>query len=215
MTGTRDHDACCQVDGDLLRGDLSDAALELAVAGFTALWRGRPVPPVELLPGRAALAAETAAALVQQGRAEVDDHARLVGVHGLTLHTTRHHFVHDGRSHHTWCAFDSIGIPAALRLDATARTDGPTCRRPRTVDLANGIPSDDNTVLWLPEVADGNLIANFCARADLYCSPDHLHQNIDTVRTRGVVADLTMAVSLGYDVWADVSGVNLDEAGSW
>lgn len=158
MSDTRDHEACCQVDGDPLRSDLSDTALELAAVGFSAIWRGRPVRPVGLLPGRDALAAEATAALVQ---------------------------------------------------------DCPTCRHTLTVDIASGIPSDDTTVLWLPDSADGNLIANFCARAELYCSPEHLHQNIDTARTPGVVADLTMAVSLGCDIWADVAGVNLDEATSW
>lgn len=183
-------------------------------AGFAALWRGRPVPVAELLSGGGALGAEIAAALVPQGRAEVDEHARLVGVHGLTLRPTRHHFVHDGRRHRTWCAFDTIGIPAALRLDATAYTDCPTCRRPITVEMVGGVPHDAEVALWLPASADGNLIANFCARADLYCSPAHLHQSIDALQTPGNVADLAIAASLGRDTWADVAGIDLDKASS-
>lgn len=209
MSDTHERGGCDHVDRDLLRRDLSDAALELAAAGFAALWRGRPVFPAELLPGRDTLAAEVADALVRQGRAEMDDD-RLVGVHGITLRATRHRFVHRGRSRHTWCAFDSIGIPAALRLHATAHTDCPTCGRALTVEIVDGIPDDEDAVLWLPDSTQGNLISDFCARADLYCSPEHLHQRVDTARTPGTVADLAAAVTLGCDVWADVAGFNLD-----
>lgn len=138
----------------------------------------------------------------------MDDDARLVGIHGLTLRTTRHRFVHHQRGRHTWCAFDSIGIPAALRLDATMHTDCPTCGRALTVEIVGGVSNDDNTVLWLPDATDGNLIANFCARADLYCSPEHLHQRVDAA---GTVADLAMAATLGCDVWADVAGISLEQ----
>lgn len=210
MNDTVHDDTCCHLDRDLLRGDLSDAALELAVDGFAALWHARPASPGQLLPGRDSLAAETIAELVQHGRAEIDNGGRLVGIHGLTLRTTRHHFVHDGHVHHTRCAFDSIGIPAALSLDATAHTDCPTCQRPITVDIHRGIPHDTGLALWLPASADGNLIANFCARADLYCSPEHLERNIGTSQTPGDVADLTAAVALGRDTWVDVAGPHLD-----
>lgn len=213
MSDTRDHKTGCHIDGDLLRGDVDETGLEVAAAGFAALWHGRRVLPIELLPDRARLLGDITA-LVQHGRAQIDPDGRLVGIHGLTLRTTRHHFVHDARAHHTWCAFDSIGIPAALRLDATAHTDCPTCQRRITVDIVGGVPEDSAFALWLPASADGNVIANFCAHADLYCSPEHLGRNIDTARTPGDIADLAAAESLGRDVWADVVGVKLDEAGS-
>ncbi|MGH9030733.1 MAG: organomercurial lyase [Acidimicrobiia bacterium] len=213
MSDAGDHQSGCRIDGDLLRGELNETGLELAAAGFAALWHGRPVLPTELLPDRASLLGDITA-LVQHGRAEIDPDGRLVGIHGLTLRTTRHRFVHDGSAHHTWCAFDSIGIPAALRLDATAHTDCPACQRRITVDIVGGVPDDSAFALWLPASADGNLIANFCAHADLYCSREHLGRNIDTARTSGDIADLAAAVSLGCDVWADVASVTLDEASS-
>src|SRR5581483_5403579 len=95
---------------------LDPPARELAVAGFAALWHGRAVSPEALLPGRAGEAGRVLAELVGQGRAEVDGAGRVVGVHGLTLRPTRHRFVHRGRPHFTWCAFDAVGIPAALSL---------------------------------------------------------------------------------------------------
>jgi hypothetical protein len=44
-------DACCQADDGLLCAGLSDVAVGLATAGFVALWQGRSLTPVELLPG--------------------------------------------------------------------------------------------------------------------------------------------------------------------
>jgi hypothetical protein len=101
--------ACC--DGDLLRAELGVAAMHLAVAGFVAVWHGMAGDVVDLLPPGADVS--IVALQAAKGRLEVDDGGALVGIHGLTLRSTRHRFVHDGRSHHTWCAFDSIGIPAA------------------------------------------------------------------------------------------------------
>ena len=95
----------------------------LATAGFAALWRGRPMRSEEIHTDLAI----AAAALARQGRAEVDDHGSIVGIHGLTLRSTRHRFEIDGLARHTWCAFDAVGIPAALGLDAVAHSDCPAC----------------------------------------------------------------------------------------
>lgn len=187
----------------------SNAALQLVTAGFAALWHGHPVRSAELLDGRGDLAMEITAGLASQGRAEVDGDGRLTGIHGLTLRTTRHRFVHDRRTHRTWCAFDAVGIPAALSLDATAHTDCPTCRQTLIIEIVGGIPQGDESVLWLPTPAGENLMAEFCATADLYCSLEHLHRRIDTDRAHGAVAALATAASLGRETWADVAGIDV------
>ena len=214
MTTHPESDGCCNISGDLLRGDLGEVPLELAAAGFAALWHGRAVAPSELLAVEADEARDLVATLAQQGRAEVDEHGRLVGIHGLTLRTTRHWFLHNDRRRHTWCAFDVIGIPAALRLDAVAHTDCPACHAPLTVEITGGRPAESGVVLWLPAPPAGNLMAEFCATADLYCSAEHLQQRVDTERTPGQLSDLASAVALGCDTWADVARIDLDE-GAW
>lgn len=202
MTDRRD--SCC--DGELLRADLSDHALKLALVGFAALWRGHSVPPDELLNGGFAEVVEVQAA---NGRLEIDERGHLVGIHGLTLRTTRHRFEHAGRAHHTWCALDCIGIPAALSLDATAHTTCPTCDRPLAVEISRGYPQDDGLMLWVPAPPGGNLMAEFCATADLYCSLDHLQKRIDIDATPGSASALDAAAALGRDIWADVAGLDL------
>jgi hypothetical protein len=194
--------------GHLLDGGLDEVEQALAVTGFGALWEQRACPPEELLPDVAA-ARSAAVALARRGRAQLDDAGAVVGVHGLTLHPTRHQFLHRGQARHTWCAFDSIGIPAALTLDALARTDCPTCQQPLTVAIRDGQPEPGNAVLWLPAPPTDDLMAQFCSSADLYCSPDHLRQRIDAATTPGEIADLGAAAELGRQAWADIIGVPL------
>jgi alkylmercury lyase len=157
---------------------------------------------VELPPGNVE---QEVATLVAQGRAEVDEAGRVVGIHGLTLRHTRHRFDVAGRPHNTWCAFDSVGIPAALGLDAVARTDCPTCGAKLTVEIVAGIPSGGDAVLWLPRPPAANLLAEFCASADLFCNADHLHDRIHTGRVPGRICGLAAAAALGRTTWADVA----------
>lgn len=205
------NDACCDFGGGILRADLPEEAVRLASAGFRRLWRRDAVSPEDLLPDDGAAVA-VASALVERGRAELDGAGRVVGIHGLTLRETRHRFVHDGVAHNTWCAFDSIGIPAALALDAVAHTDCPACGRVLRVGFHGGEPEKEELALWLPAPADGHLMAQFCASADLYCSIDHLEQRIDTAKTPGTALDLAAAAALGRTTWADVSGSGADSA---
>jgi hypothetical protein len=193
----------------LLDDGLSDLALDIATAGFVALWDGRAVRPEELVPGQARRARRTTAEMVKRGRAEVDDGGRVAGVHGLTLRRTRHCFVHAGRSHQTWCAFDTIGIPAALAIDAEARTTCPSCDQALHIAIRSGAPEGSGMVLWLPSATVRHLMVDFCAAADLYCGRDHLEQRIDTARAEGEVMDLSGAAMLGRDAWADVAGHGL------
>ncbi len=207
QTTTCDDTGCCVPDGSLLQGGSQDLAHALAVAGFAALWNHRRLTPSELLPAEPAAATECARSLNTHGRAEIDPEGHLIGIHGLTMRSTRHHIDHHGR-HHTWCAFDSIGIPAALGIDATAHTDCPTCGEPLTIEFRRGAPVTDSPVLWLPAAPTHNLLVEFCAAADLYCSIDHLNQRGDTRARRGRVSNLSDAAALGARTWADI--VNVD-----
>ena len=191
----------------LLDDGLSDLALEIATAGFTALWNGRAVRPDDLVPGWPGPARRAATELVERGRAEIDGHGRVVGVHGLTLRPTRHGFVHAGHFHRTWCAFDSIGIPAALAIDAEARTTCPSCDRALRVPIRRGDPEAPDLALWLPSPTIRHLLADFCAAADLYCRRAHLERRIDPARTPGEVVDLARAAALGRTAWADIAAL--------
>lgn len=104
---------------------------------------------------------------------------------------------------HTWCALDAVGIPAALELDATARTECGSCGTPITVELIRGVPADDRElVLWLPTGPCDNVREQFCPTAHLFCDRGHLdawHQR--TGKPTGDVLSVEGAADLGRQAW--------------
>ena len=190
----------------LLGDGLDDTALALARAGFAALWDGRAANPSDLVPAAGDRAEEAARRLARRGRAEIDEAGAVVGIHGLTLGATRHRIDHDGRSHQTWCAFDAIGIPAALGIDALAATDCPSCHATIRVLISDGEPASGHSVLWLPTSPGAHLMAEFCASADLYCDRDHLADVVGAERA-GEIVSLAEASALGRETWADVADI--------
>jgi hypothetical protein len=194
----------------LLDDGRSDLARGVATAGFAALWAGRAARPEELVPQRRpGRVRRVTSGLVERGRAEVDEDGRVVGIHGLTLRPTRHGFVHAGRLRQTWCAFDSIGIPAALAIDAEVRTACPACGRPLHVVVRGVAPEPCDAALWLPRAEVRHLVTDFCSVTDLYCDRRHLEERIDAARQPGDVLDVVAAAELGREVWADVADLDL------
>lgn len=189
---------------NVLRRGASELDLELAIVGFAALWRSDRLRPTALLPNHGGVG-EAAAALAGRGRAELDDNGRLVGIHGLTLRASRHSFTVAATTHRTWCAFDAIGIPAALSLDADTHTDCSTCHRRVDVRIERGEPKANGAVLWLPTEAVTNLLTEFCATADLYCCAAHVDEAIGTSQVEGTITNLDEAAALGRETWADIA----------
>ena len=197
-----DERSCCDAEGVLTEG-LSAVGLGLAVSGFRAVWRGEARPPTDLVDADADLVGTTVAELVRRGRCQVDDEGWLVGIHGVTLLPTRHRIVHEGSAHHTWCAFDAVGIPAALGIDAQAMTTCLTCGADITIEIRRGVADEPNVRLWLPPLGGEHLMETFCSAADLYCSREHLEQRL--ADAAGEILDLGAAVELGRETWADVA----------
>lgn len=100
---------------------------------------------------------------------------RIVAAAGVTLRRTDHTFSHQGRSIHTWCALDALGLPLALGLRSTARTRCPYCRAGLELKVEDGQMVAADEALWLPtSPALGR--REFCAYASLFCRLDHLEQ---------------------------------------
>jgi hypothetical protein len=124
---------------------------------------------------RDAVGVASAVAWLEAHGALERDGDRLVGAHGLTHRTTPHELTIGDRTLHTWCALDAVAIPVALAATARASTTCPTCGQRLIVDIRAGqLPDGDPRVLWMPTGPCHNVIADFCAHANLFCTPDHL-----------------------------------------
>jgi alkylmercury lyase len=161
--------------------------------------------------------AQAIAWLEAHGQLQRDgDH--LVGAHGLTHRTTAHTLTIGDRTLHTWCAYDAIAIPIALDADADADADAqatttcPTCRQRLTIAVAAGRPESDPALrLWLPTGPCDNVMADFCAHANLFCTTEHLDAWLTAIGDPpGRALRLTEIAPLAHAAWADVASILRD-----
>ena len=102
----------------------------------------------------------------------------------------------------TWCAYDIVGIAAALGVDAVGNTQCGWCGRPIEVVIREGQPEGNAAVRWLPDESCANVMADFCPSALLFCSQAHL----DEWRARegvgaGEAMDLESLAQRGRSCW--------------
>jgi Alkylmercury lyase len=114
---------------DDVLGTKPEETLAVRRAAFNQLLSGQPAS-IEAVADEAGLAqgqAQEAANLVASvGIAEVDD-GIIIGMDGLTTRPTRHGLVLNGVQLWTWCAYDIVGIAAALGVEAVGDTTCGAC----------------------------------------------------------------------------------------
>jgi alkylmercury lyase len=176
-------------------------------AAFEAL-RSGVHPGIDDLARHCGLAPEAVAEIVgvfvRTGRAECDGGGRLTGIVGLTTEATRHRIILEGLSLFTWCAFDAVGIPAALEVDAAVFTTCGYCQGPMEVDLVAGVVLQPSSIRgWLPVKENcGNVKADFCPDANLFCNGEHLGTwRAEAGMPEGLVMDLDALSNLGRRSW--------------
>jgi alkylmercury lyase len=142
----------------------------LARALLRELAKGRPVAP-ESLP-----APGGSAALDRWPNVERDEHGRIVAFSGLTLEPTAHRFTVGGRQLHTWCAWDTLFLPALLDQAAHVRSSCPVTGTEVQLDVApSGVSAVAPEPLWVSFPARSttsatNLTATFCCHVHFLAS---------------------------------------------
>src|SRR5712691_8400014 len=143
-----------------------DAAGQLREVAFALLLRDRrPIEDSELAAAtgvRVEAVRDTVGLLAGDGWLDLDDAGRVAGAAGLSLAAGPHRLTFDEITFRTWCAYDSLGIAAALRTDARVETTCAICEAPIALRIQGGVPERDGPErLWL---ADGgsDLRSSFC-----------------------------------------------------
>ncbi|WP_299932927.1 organomercurial lyase [uncultured Nocardioides sp.] len=145
--------------------------------------------------------------LAASGAISRDDSGAVVAAGGLSVTPARHQLLLDGHEYWTWCAFDGIGIPAALELDAVVDTRCPTCGGGLRITITGGNPPSDSPVVgWLPGGPCINVQADFCPDAKLFCTDAHLATWRQTTGDPpGTAAPPGELAETGRQVWADLA----------
>jgi alkylmercury lyase len=134
---------------DLGGGPAFEHAL-LARAFHLLLDDGRPVSAARLaeaVVGDLDRVAGTLALLDRQGRIRRDQTGAVTGSHGLSLTPTSHELILEHRNgqarrYWTWCAWDAVGILAALDASGQIRSTSPSSGAPIQLDFHHGQPRD-------------------------------------------------------------------------
>lgn len=138
--------------------------------------------------------------LKHAGRAEIDGDS-LLGIYGLTLKPTQHRLKLRGSIYFTWCAFDIVGIPAALGESAEIRSACAGCQRELSLAMTNGEPPHLPIVIsWLSERCD-SIRDQFCPTVNFYCDSVHYEAALAAGQAPDAVLSLERAAEMGRQNW--------------
>lgn len=197
--------------------ELSDLAASLTaldshvrVEAFRAIYQGR-APSASELAGQLGVKEEAVeeaiGRLLDRGLATVDADGRVSGSHGLSLSPTDHRVRFDVGERFVWCAFDAVGIPAALAVDAQVHSRCFHCGDAVGLTIRTGEPqgvaADSLRISVTIPGSSGKVNEEVCPAINFFCSPQHAEAWATAVG--GAFIDLRRAAELGRRQWADVS----------
>ena len=175
-------------------------------AAFALLLRDRkPIEPgalARIVGLDRAAAAAVFEDLARSGRIDRDDEGRITGAAGLSLEHGPHALTLPEGRYRTWCAYDALGIAAALGTDATIETACGQCGATIRFEVHAGAPQRrEPERLWLAAGGD-DLRADFCTATVLLCSPAHADEWARGHDHQGELFDLEAGATLGGEHWA-------------
>ena len=195
--------AASQLTADALRDTFPGCEdAPLAIALLRLLAHGRPVTTAALAAAAGRPLDDVAAALARWPNVERDTDGAVAGFSGLTLKRTSHSFEVRGQLVHTWCAWDTLFLPALL--NATARIASTCPQTGRAVELVvapDGIAHAEPEMLHVsfppPAATDtANITASFCCHVH-FIAGDDAARDWQQTHPDGEVLELADAFALG------------------
>jgi alkylmercury lyase len=188
-----------------------DAPLTLTLLRLLA--QGTPVTTSALAYAAGRTIEQVANQLARFSNVERNDHDDFTGFTGLTQRRTPHSLDVDGRRLHTWCAWDTLFIPALLNATAHVRS---TCQitgaaitltvSPHRIEHAE--PMD--VFVTFPPSATTNttdIVGSFCCHVHFLAATATAHSWRDA-HPEGDVLDLATAFALGAAVIAPLTAAS-------
>ena len=149
--------------------DISAEEQKVSLQLFRMLAEGRAVAIEELAEGLDLPEEHVTRFLEQWNGIYYDDEHRIIGYFGLAVRETSHRFEVDGQGLYTWCAWDTLFIPAILqrtaRIESSCPATGETIRLTVSPDEVESVEPVSTVVSFLtPEASKAreNIIGSFC-----------------------------------------------------
>ncbi len=196
---------------DLGSGPVFEQAL-LATAFRLLLADGRTVSPARLaeaLAGDPERVEQTLARLDQHGRLRRDPAGAVTGSHGLSVTPTSHELVLEQeqgreRRYWTWCAWDAVGILAALSASGRVRSTSPSSSQRIQIDFIDGTPADADpelVVFFADTDCCDSVIDQWCPLVNFFEHAQAAQAWAATHGARGTAVPLAEATRRGKDAW--------------
>lgn len=150
----------------------------LAVSVLRALAKGRPLTDREIATAAGRTIDEVARVLSRGPNVQRDEHGCVVAFGGLSLLETSHRFETGGRRLFTWCAWDTLLLPALLGRPATVRSTCPitgsqVCLEVTSAGVGAADPEDPFVSFPPPGAADPmDITGSFCCRVHFLAGPE-------------------------------------------
>ena len=179
-------------------------------AAFYSILDGKPAN-IRALALQSGIAADQTQPFIRgmadRGILVLDEDETVVGCHGLSIISTKHHLSINDQNLFTWCAADAVGIAAALEIEAKIVSKCFQCNESIEIDMANGqiINSNQNDArIWVVD-ADLNrsIVECTCPQINFFCSEEHFNKWYQN-QNKGKLLTLDEAVELGKCWWADI-----------
>lgn len=145
----------------------------------------------------------TTAALATAGHVRVSDAGDVVGSAGLSVVPSRHLLTIEGQRFWTWCAWDAVGILAALGASGLVQSRDPRSGSAVEVAFQQGRPDASETVLFMVE------LRTFTSAHDEWCPLVNLFESDASARdwaaasgVDGSVLTIAEAAERGARRWA-------------
>lgn len=183
----------------------------LARALLVLLARGEPVTEAQLAAESNRPAREVAATLTNWPNVHRDGHGAVVAFSGLSLRQTKHRFRVAAQGLFTWCAWDTLFLPALLGEPAEVRSTCPLTGAPVGLRVdAGGVADTDPTELRvsfpaLTSTSTADIVDSFCCHVHFLAGRDAAHRWLDQ-HPAGRVLDLYDAYEVGQRATAALRG---------
>jgi alkylmercury lyase len=143
--------------------------------------------------------------LAASGWIDRSDDGRVTGSAGLSISDGPHHLTIGERPFRTWCAYDALGIPAALAASAQVETTCGVCGTAIVIPIIDGKPQRTGPErLWLAAGGD-DLRTSFCTPTVLLCGSEHGAAWAAKNNRDGELLALDAAAERGATDWASAA----------
>jgi len=145
----------------------------------------------------------TVGTVAAAGHVRLSEDGDVVGAAGLSVVPSRHLLTIEGLQFWTWCAWDAVGILAALGASGLVQSRDPRSGRPVEVAFRGGRPGATPAVIFMAE------LETFTSAHDEWCPLVNLFESETSAQewgaatgTAGSVLTVAEAASRGAMRWA-------------